>query len=144
MFVCFFSPFPIETNPPPASFPQMPGQMPNMDPFQAVQPHMIGMPQESLLNQVSIKHLSLFYLALKVPFLNVIFPFNAFIFLSSFKIPVPANGQMLGFGMFPTMVPPLSQESPQPFIQPPFPVQQNDTQSQKDNQQVSQSTLLSC
>ncbi|CAI9604794.1 unnamed protein product, partial [Staurois parvus] len=99
-------PFPVETNQPPASFPQIPGQMPNMDHFQIIQPHMIGMPQESLLNQA----------------------------------PVPANGQMLGFGMmppqtFPTMVPPLSQEPPQAFIQPSFPVQQNDIQTQKDNQQ---------
>ncbi|XP_018416979.1 PREDICTED: splicing factor, arginine/serine-rich 15 [Nanorana parkeri] len=99
--------FSAETNQPPGAFSQIPGQMPNMDQFQALQSHMIGMPQESLLNQP----------------------------------PIPANGQMLGFGMFSsqtfhTMVPPMSQESPQPFIQPTFPVQQNDTQLENDQQDV--------
>ncbi|KAM5179901.1 SR-related and CTD-associated factor 4 isoform 2-T2 [Mantella aurantiaca] len=99
-------PFTAETNQPPVSFSQIPGQMPTMDQFQALQPRMIGMTQEALLNQ----------------------------------IPVPSNGQFGGFGMippqtFPTMMPHLSQESPQPFLQPAFSIQQNDTQMQIDDQQ---------
>ncbi|KAM4047470.1 SR-related and CTD-associated factor 4 [Anomaloglossus baeobatrachus] len=94
-------PFPGEAMQPPPSFVPIPGQMPNMDQFQAVQSRMMGMPQESLHSQA----------------------------------PGPPTGQMLGFGMmpaqaYPTMVPPVSQQSPQSFI-PAFPAQ-NDVQMMTD------------
>ncbi|XP_069802112.1 SR-related and CTD-associated factor 4 isoform X2 [Dendropsophus ebraccatus] len=97
--------FPGEAMQPPASFAQIPGQMPNMDQFQTVQSRLMGMPQDPLLSQTS------------VPPTGQMLGFGM----------VPPQS-------YPPMVPPvLSQPSHHSFI-PTFTAQQNDVQMVKESQ----------
>ncbi|XP_066455165.1 SR-related and CTD-associated factor 4 isoform X2 [Eleutherodactylus coqui] len=101
--------FPGETMQPPAQFSQIPGQMQSMDPFQAMQPRMMGMPQEPLLGQTQMP---------PVPPTGQMLGFGM----------IPAQA-------YPTMVPPVvSQASPQPFLPVGFSAQQNDVQMVKESQ----------
>lgn len=94
--------FPGEAMQPPASF----VQIPNMDPFQAVQPRMMGMLQEPLHSQTP------------VPPTGQMLGFG--------MVPVQA---------YPSMIPPgISQASPQPFLPVSFSAQQNDVQMVTDSQ----------
>ncbi|XP_071994742.1 SR-related and CTD-associated factor 4 [Engystomops pustulosus] len=97
--------FPGEALQPPATFSQIPGQMPNMDQFQAVQSRMMGMPQE--------------------PHSQAAVPPPSGQMLGFGMIPTQP---------YPPMVPPVSQASPQPFMPVSFSTQQNDVLMGRESQ----------